>query len=76
MNYLPILSIHNIQLFYDKIKSHNSMINNHLGSKTILIIILSIISLLGHAQTDKVVIEGKSYYVYPHQQAVVGMQEY
>lgn len=52
------------------------MINTPLGSKTILTIILSITTLFGYAQTDKVVIEGKSYYVYPHQQAVVGIQEY
>lgn len=52
------------------------MINNPSGSKFILTVILSITSLFGFTQTDKVTIEGKSYYVYPHQQAVVGMQEY
>jgi antitoxin component YwqK of YwqJK toxin-antitoxin module len=52
------------------------MTNNPLGSKPILTFILSIIALLGYTQTDKVIIEGKSYYVYPHQQAVVGIQEY
>ncbi|WP_343635718.1 hypothetical protein [Fluviicola sp.] len=39
-------------------------------------ILLSLTSLFAHAQTDKVTIEGKSYYVYPHQQVVQGMQDY
>ncbi len=52
------------------------MTNNQLGRKFILAFIISLTSLFGHTQTEKVTIEGKSYHVYPHQQAVVGMQEY
>lgn len=52
------------------------MLNTLLGSKSILALILSTIAFFGHSQTDQVVIGGKSYFVYPHQQAVTGMQEY
>lgn len=52
------------------------MINNTLERKFILLIALSLSSFFGYAQTDRVTIEGKSYYIYPHQQAVVGIQEY
>lgn len=52
------------------------MINSILGRKFIPLIILSLSSLFAFSQTDKVTIEGKSYYVYPHQQVVVGIQDY
>jgi len=52
------------------------MIINTLERKFILLIVLSLSSLFGYTQTDRVTIEGKSYYVYPHQQAVVSIQEY
>ncbi len=52
------------------------MTSNIPGQKLILLIVLSLSSLFGHSQTEKVTIEGKSYYVYPHQQAIMGMQDY
>lgn len=52
------------------------MINNTLERKFIPMILLSFASLFAYTQTDQVTIEGKSYYVYPHQQAVTGMQDY
>ncbi|TSJ46670.1 toxin-antitoxin system YwqK family antitoxin [Fluviicola chungangensis] len=52
------------------------MINNTSERKFILAIVLSLTSFVVFAQTEKVTIDGKNYYVYPHQQAVAGMQEY
>lgn len=52
------------------------MINSTLERNFISMIILSLSSLFVYSQTEKVIIDGKSYYVYPHQQAVVGIQDY
>lgn len=52
------------------------MNNSYLKAKHILTILFLIPFLIGFSQTEKVTIEGKSYYVYPHQQVVSGMQQY
>lgn len=72
----PILIIRNNPLISPQTKPFNLMINNHLGSRLILFVALSITSLFTFSQTEQVTIEGKNYYVYPHQQAVSGTQAY
>ena len=51
------------------------MISNYLEQK-VLLTLLSLFSFYASAQVDQVTIEGKKYFVYPHQQQVQGMQEY
>lgn len=52
------------------------MIHKSLRIQFALTFIFSALSLLVRAQADQTTIDGKTYYVYPHQHPVQGMQDY
>lgn len=52
------------------------MINNSLRITFLVPLLLVLVSCFAYGQTDQVTIEGKTYFVYPHQQLVNSMQEY
>lgn len=52
------------------------MIHKSFSIHFLLTLTLSALSLCVHAQVDQTTIDGKTYYVYPHQHTVEGMQDY
>src|SRR5690606_1575232 len=62
--------------FAPDLNSLNSMINQLSKIQALSVLFLFLLPITGFTQADQVTINGKKYFVYPHQEAVNSMQEY